>query len=102
MTKYLAIACREFWNFRSEEHGQDFVFGVSSLLYCSKAVVRCPRGSISTSFRTVGVTYLELRVSYCCIDNQLVVLKDLPFLLDRKPLSRSGGWRRRRRRRRRI
>jgi len=64
-----------------------------------KTVVLCPRGSISTSYRTVGVTYLEL--SYCCIDNQLVVLNDLPFLLDRKPLSRSRWGRRRRRRRRR-
>jgi len=54
-----------------------------------KSVVQCPRGSISTSYRTVGVTYLEL--SYSCIDNQLVVLKDIPFLSDRKPLSGSGG-----------
>jgi hypothetical protein len=72
------------------------------VVYCIalKTVVQCPRGSISTSYRTVGVTYLEL--SYYCIDNQLVVLKDFPFLLDRKPLSGSGaGWRRRRRRRRR-
>jgi len=33
--------------------------------------------------------YLEL--SYYCIDNQLVVLKDLPFLSDRKPLRGAGG-----------
>jgi hypothetical protein len=54
-----------------------------------KTAVQCPCGSISTSYRNVGFTYLEL--SYYCIDNQLVVLKDLLFLLNRKPLSRSGG-----------
>jgi len=71
------------------------------VVYCiaRETVVQCPRGSISTSYRTVGVTYLEL--FYYCIDNQLVVLKDLPFLLDRKPLSGSGAGKRRRRKRRR-